>query len=194
MIKGLSPTVHAENILSGMRIAHARIMPNAHLLSRNTDADNPEVFHFGTTRFITSDEAKEILINTFVRPRQSDDGSVAHQPIILIGNAVQNLLSHINDSLGIDLLHLGTIFKAIDTQALAKDAFTHGPRGPNISLGHLLEYFKIRMPNLYNAGNEAVGALLAAVLTSLRDDIYMFGIPQAMVVGRDIPLLIMSWR
>ena len=112
--KGLSPTIHAENILRGMRVAHARIMPNAHLLNQYTEAGDPEAFNFGTTKFITIDEAKDILINTFVRPRLIGDSNGTHQPIIFIGHAVQNFVTHIKDSFGVDLMGLGTIVKVID--------------------------------------------------------------------------------
>lgn len=83
-------------------------------------------------------------------------------------------------------MDLGTITKVVDTQNLAKDALIHSPKGPNISLADLLEHFKTRISNQYNAGNESAGILIAALLTSLRDDIYMHGTPQALVVNCDI--------
>lgn len=186
MVKGLSPTIHCENILNGMRVVHARIIPNAHLLNQYTDAGDPEAFNFGTTKFVSLEEAKKILINTFVRPRTVGNDSGQHQPIILVGHAVETLLEHLRASFGIDLLNLGTIVKVIDTQNLAKDALIHSPKGPNISFSGLLEHFKLRIAQHHNAGNEAAGALIAALLTSLRDDIYMHGTPQAVVVNRDI--------
>jgi hypothetical protein len=186
MMKGLSPTIHAENILSGMRVAHARIMPNAHLQNNYKDAGDPENFTFGHTKFVTMEEAKEILMATFLRTRPAADNSTAFQPIILIGHAVSNFFEHVKHSFGINLQSYDTIIKVIDTQNLAKDMNMYGPKGPNISLQDLLAHFKLRLPNLHTAGNDAAGTLIAAVLTSLRDDIYMHGIPQAVVVNRDI--------
>ncbi|KAL1646149.1 hypothetical protein SLS61_007959 [Didymella pomorum] len=144
MVKGASPTTHCENIINGIRNAHARVIPNAHLLNQYTEDGDSEAFNFGTTKFVSLEEAKKVLINTFVRPHMR-----------------------------IDLVDLGTITKVVDTQNLAKDALIHSPKGPNISLADLLEHFKTRISNQYNAGNESAGILIAALLTSLRDDIYM---------------------
>lgn len=186
MVKGLTPTIHAENILNGMRVAHARIIPNAHLQNYYSDSGDPEQFNFGVTKFVTMQEAREILINTFVRVRTVGNDSGALQPIILVGHAVDNFLEHTKHSFGVDLHSYGTIVKIIDTQNLAKQASIHSSKGPNISLQHLLEHFKIRINNLHTAGNDAAGTLIAAILTALKDDIYMYGVPQAVVVNRDI--------
>lgn len=58
MVKGLTPTIHAENILNGMRVAHARIIPNAHLQNYYSDSGDPEQFNFGVTKFVTMQEAR----------------------------------------------------------------------------------------------------------------------------------------
>jgi hypothetical protein len=34
VLKGLSPTIYCGSILNGMRVAHARVMPIAHLLNQ----------------------------------------------------------------------------------------------------------------------------------------------------------------
>ncbi|KAJ4371750.1 hypothetical protein N0V86_008303 [Didymella sp. IMI 355093] len=132
------------------------------------------------------EEAKKVLINTLIRPRMIGHDGDKCQPIIFLGHVVEDLLDHIKAHFGIDLLDLGTIVKVIDTQNLAKDALIHSPKGPNISLSDLFEYFNVCIPNHTNAGNEAAGVLVAALLTSLRNDIYMSGMPQAVVVNCDI--------
>lgn len=65
-------------------------------------------------------------------------------------------------------MSLGTVVKMIDTQNLAKDKLIRGPISPYVGLKDLLGYFEIRIPNLHTAGNEAAGALIAAVLTAPR--------------------------
>ncbi|KAF3048660.1 hypothetical protein E8E11_000178 [Didymella keratinophila] len=169
MVKGLPPTIHCENILNGMRVAHARIIPNAHLLNQYTEAGDPEAFSFGTTKFVSLEEVKKVLINTFIRPGMVGGDSGQRQPIILVGHAVENLLEHTKASFGIDLLSLGTIVKAKGSEHQSLD---------------LLEYFKIHISNHHNAGNEAAGVLSAALLT--RDDIYMHCTTQAVALNRDI--------
>lgn len=107
MVKGMIPLDHAENVLTGIQVAHARIMNNAHLRNNFPGAGDPENFLFGQTKFVTEKEAKEILIRTFVRPRVGGDGSL--QPIILVGHAVDNEFDHIKNTFGIDLLSYGSI-------------------------------------------------------------------------------------
>lgn len=185
-VKGLAPTAHAENVLLGMRVAHARIKNNAHLHNYFAGSGDPEDFSFGTTKFVDMEEAKDIIVNTFTRSRLADGDSGALQPIILVGHAIENLFYYLKQTFKIDLLSYGTIVKVIDTQKLAWEAGIYGPKGPNISLQHLLENFKIRMHNLHTAGNDAAATLIAAVLTALTNDIYLYGIPQSFVLNRDI--------
>ena len=148
MTKGQAPTVLAENILSSIQVAHARIMPYAHLKNSFPGAGDPDVFEFGTTKFITEEEAKEVLINTFVRPSYSGDGSL--QPIILIGHAVESMFDHLERAFDIDLRQYSTIVKVIDTQAMAVVAGIKGPAGRVISLKHLLEHFGMKPDNLHS--------------------------------------------
>jgi hypothetical protein len=186
MAKGLFPSVHAENILTGIQVAHARPIPYAHLLNNFTGAGDPEIFHFGTTKFVTAEEAKQVIINTFVRPRVGGDGSL--QPIILVGHAVDNEFDHIQRAFGVDLRSYGTVVKVIDTQAMASNAGIHGPKGPSIGLRDLLEHFNINISNLHTAGNDAAGTLIAAVLLALKAGLYPAspGKPPAIVQGRNM--------
>jgi hypothetical protein len=169
MVKGEAPDVHAENILTGIQVAHARVTPHAHLRNNFKNAGDPEKFDFGTSKFVSEDEAEQVLINTFVRTRPSD-GSL--QPIILVGHAVENEFQEIQRAFQVDLRSYGTVVKVIDTQVMAKEANILGPKGPNIGLRDLLAYYNIHIKNLHTAGNDAAGTLFAAVLTALRDGLY----------------------
>ncbi|KAL1801268.1 hypothetical protein ACET3X_001610 [Alternaria dauci] len=187
MGKGLNPTVHAENILSSIRVAHARVIPYAHLKNTFSGAGDPENFYFGKTKFVTLEEAKQIIINTFVRPRKSGNG-IDLQPIILIGHAIENEFDHIQRAFGVDLLSYGTIVKVIDTQIMARELDIKGPRGPAIGLKDLLAHFNIQISNLHTAGNDGAATLMAAVLLALKHHIYpnTFGPPPAIVQGRSM--------
>jgi hypothetical protein len=185
MLKGMIPGVHAENILTGIQVAHARAIPYAHLINNFHGAGDPENFHFGTTKFVTSEEAKQVIIDTFVRPRVGGDGSL--QPIILVGHAVDNEFDHIQRAFGVDLRSYGTVIKVIDTQVMASKAGIEGPNGPSIGLRDLLAYFNIKISNLHTAGNDAAGTLIAAVLLALKPGLYPSpGKPPAIVQGRNI--------
>ncbi|KAF2030422.1 hypothetical protein EK21DRAFT_65449 [Setomelanomma holmii] len=170
MVKGAKPQDHAENILTGIQVAHARNSEHAHLRNKFIGAGDPEKFFFGTTKFVTMEEAKEVISQSFLRPRVGGDGSF--QPIILVGHAVDNEFEHIKKIFGVDLRSYGTIVKVIDTQVMAKQANIRGPKGPYIGLRDLLEHFHIHIHNLHTAGNDAAGTLIAAVLLAVKDVIY----------------------
>jgi hypothetical protein len=186
MAKGLILSVHAENILTGVRVAHARINPHAHLLNSFDGAGDPENSHFGTTKFITAEETKKIIIGTCVRPRHGGDGSL--QPIILIGHAVENQFDHTQRAFGVGLRSYGTVVRVVDTQVMAKNAGIRGPNGPSIGLRDLLTYLNIDMSNLHTAGNDAGGTLIAAVLLALVSGFYLVSNrkPPTIVLGRNI--------
>jgi hypothetical protein len=170
MAKNLFPTAHAGNIITSIQTAHARIIPNAHLLDVFPGAGNPEYFNFGTTKFVTMEEAKQVLINTFVRPSPGDLSNL--QPIILIGRAVENEFQHLQRAFSVDLRSYGTILKVIDTQVIAQEAGIMGPNGPYISLSDLFAHFNIYISNLHSAGHDAAGTLIAAILIALKDKLY----------------------
>jgi hypothetical protein len=159
-------------------------MPHAHLLNNVPGAINPEVFHFGTTKFVTVGESKQVIINTFVRHRVGGDGSL--QSIVLIGHATENELDRIQRALGVDLRSYGTVIRIINTQAMAKKASIVGPNDPNIGLRDLLQYFNIQVDNLHPTSNDSAGTLIVAVLLDLKDGLYPFGGPTAVVQGRHI--------
>lgn len=187
MRKGLTPTIHAENILSSIQVAHARIIQNARLTNRFPGAGDPENFLFGKTKFVAMEEVKQVLINTFARPREYGDGSDL-QPIILVGHAVENEFEHVQRAFGIDLLSYGTIVKVIDTQLIAQELGIKAPRGPLIGLKDLLAHSNMVIPNLHTAGNEAAATFMAAVLLTLKPWMYpdISGPLSAVVQGRSM--------
>jgi hypothetical protein len=118
MIKGGPAPVHAGNIITSIQTAHARIVPNAHLLIIFAHAGNPEFFNFGTTKFVTLEETRQVLTYTFVRPSSGDLSNL--QPIILIGHAVEYEFEHLQCAFGVNLRSYGTIVNVIDTQDMAR--------------------------------------------------------------------------
>ena len=53
-----------------------------------------ENFHLSNTKFVTLEEAKQVLINSFVRPREFGDKTDL-QPMILVGHAIENEFDYI---------------------------------------------------------------------------------------------------
>lgn len=179
---------HAEDSLLQIQTTHLRIMENAHLVNKFRGAGNPEDFHFGTSAFIPAQEALKVLMEVFCRFIHADGEQPRLRPVIFIGHAVECDFEKLSDKLGVDLLKFGTIVKVIDTQILAKEAGIVGPKGPNISLKHMLEYFHIQPDNLHMAGNDIAYTMVAAVLAALKNDLYTSAdhIPEPIVNGRHI--------
>ncbi|KAF2117338.1 hypothetical protein BDV96DRAFT_518310 [Lophiotrema nucula] len=171
-LTGLIPGVHAENILTDIRVAHARIIPHAHLMNKFPGAGNPEDFHFGTTVFVTPDEARHALTNILARPSTESPNML--RPVIFIGHAIGSDFEQMEKTFGIDLLKLGSIVKVIDTQDLARQVDIYGPKGPNISLKDLLAHFNIMGSdiNLHTAGNDVAYTMMLAILIALKKELY----------------------
>lgn len=169
---GLVPGVHAENILTDIRVAHARIIPHAHLMNKYPGAGNPEAFHFGSTVFVNPEEARVALTNILARPSSESPNMI--RPVIFIGHAISSDFEQMVKTFGIDLLELGSIVKVIDTQDLAKQANIKGSKGPNISLKDLLAHFNITGPNLnlHTAGNDIAYTMMLAILIALKKELY----------------------
>ncbi|KAG9187577.1 hypothetical protein G6011_05448 [Alternaria panax] len=187
MEKSMHPAVHAENFLSGIQVAHARVIEYAHLKNNFPGAGDPENFHFGKTKFVTLEEAKQVLIRTFAQ--QNEDASeIDLQPIIVVGHAVENDFDHLQDAFGVDLRSYGSIVKVVDTQVMAQELDIQGPRGPAIGLKDLLAHFNVEIPDLHTAGNDAAATVMAAVLLTLKRYIYpnVSGPPPAVIQGRNI--------
>ena len=181
-LTGLIPGVHAENILTDIRVAHARIIPHAHLINKFRGAGNPEDFHFGTTVFVSPEEASHALTNILARPSTESPNML--RPVIFIGHAIDSDFEQMEKTFGIDLLKLGSIVKVIDTQDLAREVGIHGAKGPNIGLKDLMAYFNIMGSNLnlHTAGNDVAYTMMLAILIALQKELYgsltAFGAPQ----------------
>jgi hypothetical protein len=125
---GLTLTIHAKSILSSIQVAHVRIISHADVKENFPGAGDTEGFYFGLTKFITLEEAKQVLINTFVRPRESGNETNL-QPVILVGHTVENEFEHLQCAFGVNLCNDGTIVKVIDTQLMAQELNIKAPRG-----------------------------------------------------------------
>lgn len=146
-------------ILTSMENYHVRIQPHAHLTNKDLCEGHPDAFQFGSTTFVSVNEAKEMLRNLFTRR----DAYGNLRPVIFVGHAVSNDYEVIKSRFGLDLEELGTIAATIDTQVLAVE---HGLVNPSrkIRLPHLLSEYDIEEPYLHNAGNDIVCTMIAAFL------------------------------
>ncbi|KAF2732573.1 hypothetical protein EJ04DRAFT_525268 [Polyplosphaeria fusca] len=179
---------HAENLLVNIRGGHARLKATSHLKNKFYGAGNADNFEFGTTVFVTKEEATEIIIEIFSRPSAKFMGML--RPVIFVGHAVDSDFEQIEKNFGLNLLQLGSIVKVVDTQILAQEAYIRSFKGPFISLKDLLAHFNIFENNLHTAGQDAVYTMIAAVLVTFKRDLYgrftPLCVPQITVHGRKI--------
>ncbi|KAF2635603.1 hypothetical protein P280DRAFT_493592 [Massarina eburnea CBS 473.64] len=185
------PSMHAANHLSNIRIAHARIMPHAHLENQFSGAGKAEdLFYFGTTKYITLSSARDILTNTLLRTNTAGQ----KQPIILLLHGAEAKLAHLKNKLGVDVAGLGTVVKILDTQTLAKQANIPAQKGAMISLADLSRHFNIAPVNHHNAGNAAAYTIMCGILATLKHEIYgkylpatgLSQVPPTTILGRSM--------
>ncbi|KAH9879564.1 hypothetical protein IAQ61_001382 [Plenodomus lingam] len=160
-----SPGPQAENILNRIWSLHLRIRSHAHLPTTNGHA---QAFHFGTTVYVTKEEALDLLHQIWHQPSGEADGL---RPIIYMyfGN---------NDGLGkmrkaqfdFDPSSLPTTIATLDAQIIPAQA--HITRHSDAALEYLMLQFKIKTFHVENAGNAAMYATVVAILASLRQELY----------------------
>jgi hypothetical protein len=101
------PTIHAENHLSNIHVAHARLMNDSLYVNKFKGAGNPDDFQFGTSRYVKTDEAREVLLKTFCRL----DSAGQKQPVILLMHGAAAKHHRLIRDFDFDLQKLGTIVK-----------------------------------------------------------------------------------
>lgn len=151
------------NVLKYMRVYHARIKENAHMVNTKLCPGRPDMFHFGETRFVSFDEARDLLLQTFTYQKANGNGN---RPIIFVGHSVSNDVQMMKDQFDVDLNALGVIVATIDTQVLAQEVNVRRDEKPDalISLRDLLGVFMIFEEFLHTAGNDVAFTQIAAFL------------------------------
>ena len=111
---------HGQNLLKGMYWYHVRIQPNCHLVNRASFLrGNPNTNRFGTTRFLTIPETKDMLTECFGWEIDPSRPELGNCPVVVLGHALHNDLPKLHEHVGFDHRQLGTVVKQIDTQHLA---------------------------------------------------------------------------
>ncbi|KAF2117089.1 hypothetical protein BDV96DRAFT_469504, partial [Lophiotrema nucula] len=159
--KNISEEFDILEVIQCMQVFHARIKENAHMLNTELCPGRPDIFHFGTTKFVTTEEARQLLFESFTW--REEDGSL--RPVIFIGHGVDNDLEQLKQHFGIDVAAMGCVKSTIDTQVMAIEAGIRSA-GPLISLESLLSGFGIREEYLHTAGNDVGYAIIAGLLTA----------------------------
>ncbi|ORY10103.1 hypothetical protein BCR34DRAFT_486213 [Clohesyomyces aquaticus] len=162
---------HAENILKNIYFYHFRLKENAHAVNRKFCPGDPESNRFGTTRFVTAQEAKQMLTESFQWAIDPADPGRGPCPVVFLGHAIGNDLDMLWNSIGFSAHQLGTIVKTIDTQDLAKEAgIWSGRPGNQIGLRNLCGSLGFSARDQHTAGNDTAYTIIAAILVVLRPE------------------------
>lgn len=159
------PGRRANEWFEHIRAKHLRISEHAHHI--NTDFVNgcPDKFRFGSSKFVSLEEAPKVIEALFRHPFGRDisiyddqvHSSDMKRNIVFVGHDAQNDTSYLRQ-LGYDPIELTNLIEVMDT-ALMHRALVRAPN--NRSLGQVLYELEISGWNLHNAGNDAVYTMQA---------------------------------
>lgn len=163
-----TPGPHAENLLEHPWSMHLRIRSHSHLPS--TDGD-PNAFYFGTTVFVSQEQAMEMVHQIWHRPVDESTLEDGLRPIICLSYGDNEGDAKVRQPT-FDFLpaNLPTTVKVLNAQNIAIQAKITGSTGPTID--YILPIFKISPFDAGNGGNAATYSTIIAFLSVLRDQIY----------------------
>jgi hypothetical protein len=147
------------DVISSMINYHVCIKDNVHMVNSELCPGYPDKFQFGTTTFVSVQEAQMLLRQAFLKY----DASGQPRPIIFVGHAVENDIDIIKERFDFDIHALDVVVATIDTQVLAAES-GHVNGKWKISLRDLLCRYDIDEEFLHNAGNDTVCTMIMAVL------------------------------
>jgi hypothetical protein len=163
-----TPGPHAEDLLQHLWSMHLRIRSHAHLPSNNGD---PTAFHFGTTVFVTQEEAMQMLHQIWHQPLNEFQLEGGLRPIICMSYSDNESLAKVRQPI-FDFIPptLGTTVKVLNAQNIAIQAKITSLA--SASIDYILPIFKITPFDADNGGNAATYSTIIALLSVLRDQIY----------------------
>jgi hypothetical protein len=159
---------HAEDLLRRAWCLHLVIRSTAHLDFTPTGLDP---FHFGTTVYVSQDEALFLLHQIWHQPMNEQNLESGFRPIVYMSFGANNSISKVRKTaFDFDPALLDTTVATLDAQIIPQQAKI--TRHADAELEYLLYQFKIPVHHPGNSGNAAVYATIAAVLSALRVEIY----------------------
>lgn len=159
---------HAETIFNGIWSLHLRLRSSAHL---PTAGGHASAYHFGTTIFVSHDEAMDMLGQIWNQPIDESNPEKGMRPVIYMHFGNNDGLSKTRkDQFSFDPAPLPTTVAVLDAQNIPVQAKI--TRSATASLDYLLLQFKISPINFGNAGIAAMYATTVAILSALRKELY----------------------
>ncbi|KAJ4377543.1 hypothetical protein N0V83_000368 [Neocucurbitaria cava] len=157
------PGSYGENLLKQVYFYHARIQENAHLVNIKFCVGDPDSNRFGQTRFVTKDQASNMLRDIFAWPIDKDQPELGYCPVVVVGHALRGDFSRLHDTLGFNAAQVGTVVKMIDTQQLSRETGYWSTLGNPIGLARLVPKCGFDYRDPHTASNDAAMTLVCAV-------------------------------
>jgi hypothetical protein len=159
---------HAEMMLEHVWCMHLRIRSNAHLPSDNAA---PDAFHFGTSVFVTYDEACTLLNEIWHQPMDESRPGNGYRPIIYISHGDNDAQAKVRTK-DFDFVpaRIDTTVAILNAQDIAVQAKVTSKGDAPIE--YILPIFKIIPFHTNNTGNAATYIMVIAFLSALRPELY----------------------
>ncbi|KAF1850253.1 uncharacterized protein K460DRAFT_350331 [Cucurbitaria berberidis CBS 394.84] len=158
---------HAEYLLKHVWCLHLRIRSHAHLPSTG-DAN---AYHFGTTTFVSQEEALHMLHEIWHQPMDEADPDKGLRPIVYMSFGDNDGMGKMRKTaFDFDPSSMSTTVAILDAQNIPVQAkITRSQTAP---FEYLLQQFKIQAFDFDNGGNAAMYATVIAILSALRNELY----------------------
>ncbi|KAF1935421.1 hypothetical protein EJ02DRAFT_439251 [Clathrospora elynae] len=160
---------HAEDLLRKVWSFHLILRPHAHL--DFTTGSSLAAFHFGTTIYVSQEEALDLLHQIWHQPMDEADLTKGMRPIVYMSFDDNDGLAKMRKA-AFDFTpsSLSSTVAVLDAQNIPVQAKI--TRSQTASYDYLLKQFKITAFDVGNSGNAAMYATIIAILSALRFEIY----------------------
>jgi hypothetical protein len=162
------PGPHAEGLLQHVYCLHLRIRPHAHLSSSNS---NPEAYHFGTSVYVMSDEALELLRQIRHQPLDPMEPDEGYRPVICLSFGDNEGITRVRRA-DFEFIpaNITTTIAVINAREIAVQVKITS--SADATLDYLLAIFRITPFDTGNDGNAGIYSTILAFLSVLREEIY----------------------
>ncbi|PVH95654.1 hypothetical protein DM02DRAFT_536896 [Periconia macrospinosa] len=170
---------HGENVLKDVRFLHLRFREQAS--GQLPNGADPTKFHFGTTAFVDSKEARSLLSQIWYQPMDESNPAAGFRPVICL-MAANDKPTTPTDNVNFNPAAIGTTVAVLDPEIVAVQSAVAS--FPCLPVDKILEqHFSITANHPDNTGNQAAYLMIMVVLAALRHELYHD--PQLNI--RDIP-------
>jgi hypothetical protein len=163
---------HGERLMEQARFYLLRPIETSHLPNQNPDSRGVNGNRFGKGRFVTFEEARQILTDLFIQPIKGIPGLKGNHPIVVLGHDVGHDKNNLKlKAIAFDMDPIGTVVRYIDTQILTRDkGYWLMPRNEQIGLRRLVEALGFEHSDSHTAANDVGRTLISAFQIALGGD------------------------